>query len=67
MEYYREIKNAHMTIWMNLTNKTREQKVRAKRAYTNGIAQCVNYKNRQKESKLVITSLNCGYLWGGEK
>lgn len=40
MEYYGEIKNAHMTIWMNLTKPESKKKVSQKRAYTSGIAQC---------------------------
>lgn len=51
MEYYGEIKNVHMTIWMNLTKNT-EEKVRPKIAYTNGIAQCAHYKNRQNYCKI---------------
>ena len=35
MQYYGEIKNPYMTIWMNITDKIRKQS-QTKKAHTNG-------------------------------
>ena len=66
MQYYGEIKYPYMTIWMDITDKIREQSQTKKSIYKWNL-QCVHYKKRQKGSKLMIISLKSGYFGGGEK